>query len=107
MTSLPSRAQRHNGIPIGLYRRYEVKKAGPENDGPDDPKAVHIVLRVDAHGNDKDYLRACQRTVLRLAELLPSHHHVFADDLRRLIAKCAAELEMREVMESVYSPDNK
>lgn len=99
---IPHNARRHNGQPQGLYRRYNVTKTHPAEDGPDDPNAVYIVLRVDAHGRDINHIKACQRTVLRLAELVEGDRPEFADDLRRLIAKCAAETEMRSVMESVY-----
>jgi len=89
---IPYDAERHNGTPVSLYQRYEVKKRHPEQDGPDDPNAIYFVLRIDAHGKDPNHIRACQRAALKFAELVHDRRPELADDLCRTVAKCAAEL---------------
>ena len=102
---IPLDTERHNGRPMGLYQRYSVTKTHAE-DGPVDPEAVYLVLRLDAKAKDSHHARACQRAALTYASEIRPHIPRLADELVRLVARCAAELEMRDVIESHYGVNN-
>lgn len=98
----PRDRERNTGTPIGLYRRYEVKKARPTEDGTDDPKAEYFVLRLDALGDDPKHIKACHRAALEYARAIRPHLPDIADDLMRVVAKYAAELELRTIIKEAY-----
>ena len=103
---IPWDADRKNGQPLGLYQRYVVSKKHEEEDGKTDPEAVYFILRLDAKGKDPKHARACQRAALTYAEGMRGHIPQLADELVRLVSRCAAELEMRSVVEEFYGVNN-
>ena len=62
----------------GLYRKYKVEKV----EGPTDPDADYIVLRIDSG----EYVEACRGAVFEFAKQVASQNPTLARDLRQRIA---------------------
>lgn len=83
----------------GLYQRYDVKKRYPTKDGEDSPKAMYFVLRLDAEGDDKEHIEACQAAALEFARR--TNNRQLAEDLIRIVAEQAGLLRIKNIMTDI------
>jgi hypothetical protein len=93
MTRMPF--NRKDNYDQSLYARYKVSKAHPETDGPDDPKAIYFVLRIDSEGGDEDHIKACQAAAMEFCRRTKNQH--MADDLRRILIEQTALLAAKNI----------
>lgn len=68
--------------PLGLFQKYEVRKA---NGSPIDPGAIYLVLRLDAGA----YVGACRSAAAVFASLLVPDNRTLAKDVFMLLAHLA------------------
>lgn len=72
--------------PDGLHQRYRVEKLN----GPQDPRAVYFVLRLDRDGDDPIWTELCRKAVLGIAQDLYERDHMveLAADLQAFVIDC-------------------
>lgn len=68
--------------PHGLHQRYVVAKTSGE---PVDPKAIYLVLRLDGHGDDLAWIKACREAAWAIVRHAPRHMDQMSIELSNLL----------------------